>query len=463
MFTKAILSLIFVVSILFSIASCTQGQTPQTRQQPAGIPREMTLPKLQFPEGKSFIEVPFEVDRNHMVIPISVNGSRPLKFGFDTGAQGAILYNSTVGDSLNLNIVGKARVRGAGSGEGAEVSIANDVTFDIGGIKLSSGEMLVAPPAPAGRGGPQVGGNTDGVIGRPIFASLVVEVDWERQVIKFYDPAKYNYLGKGKILPLTFDEGGRPYTMATAVIAGDKKIPVKLVVDTGASQALSLDIGSSPEIKAPVGAVKVVLGRGASGEITGLIGRVKSLRLGNSMVKNIVTDFPDASQGTAGIGGRQGRLGAGVLKRFKITYDYSRQQMIIEPNKFLNDPFEEPRTTPKQNAGDNASPTPTATQATSASLQDYVGRYGNKEISVQNGELFYQRVGGRGAMLKATGKDKFTLNGGDAQITFVRNAQESVIEMLVEWNDGVKEQLKRETSAQPQSLKKSSESSKTTN
>jgi hypothetical protein len=49
-------------------------------------------------------------------------------------------------------------------------------------------------------------------------------------------------------------------------LADEKLIPVKLVVDSGASHALSLDVGSKPEISLPEGATKVVLGRGASGD-----------------------------------------------------------------------------------------------------------------------------------------------------------------------------------------------------
>ena len=84
--------------------------------------------------------------------------------------------------------------------------------------------------------------------------------------------------------------------------------------------------------------------------------------------------------------------------------------------------------------------------------QDYIGKYGNKEISVREGGLYYQRIGGRGAALRATGKDKFALNA-DAQITFVRDANSVVTEMIIEWAERDKEQLKRETpaGAQPQS------------
>ncbi|MGI8785688.1 MAG: hypothetical protein ACR2L2_18805 [Acidobacteriota bacterium] len=81
-------------------------------------------------------------------------------------------------------------------------------------------------------------------------------------------------------------------------------------------------------------------------------------------------------------------------------------------------------------------------EMSSAALQDYVGEYGNREISVRDGGLRYQRIGGGGAVLRAIGQDKFVLNR-DAQITFMRDAKGVVSEMLVEWVDRDKEQLKR--------------------
>src|SRR6266446_8218644 len=209
------------IAILFStglIALDACGQTAQgARRQP-----EMQLPSVHFPTSKNVVEVPFEVESGWIVIPVRVNGSRPLRYVLDSGATGAVHYNSTVVDSLKLKITDTMPGRGAG-GDGAtfEVPVAEEVKFDIGGIEFSSGRLAIRPS----------GSGVDGVIGLPVFANLVVEIDWEKQVVRFYEPAKFKYSGSGKVLPLTFDEGGRPYTMASVAVAGGKPIPVKLVVD----------------------------------------------------------------------------------------------------------------------------------------------------------------------------------------------------------------------------------------
>ena len=317
-----------IVSLLCFVSCVGNAQTSPLQNQ---------MPRISFPAGKSVVEVPFEVDRSWVVIPVSINNSRPLRFVLDTGAAGAFLNNPALADQLNLTSSGTTEVRGAGGGPNSTFSIAKNVNFKIGDVELSDGTLLVrAPSGP----GPSMPSPSDGVIGGPVFAGLVVELDWVKQVLKLY-PSSYRYAGKGAVLPLTFDEGGRPYTTANVVIEGDTSIPVKLVVDTGASgSAVWLDLGSHPNIKLPRSAISAVLGRGASGEVRGYIGRVKSIKLGNYQMTGVLASFRDESSGTLGLGGRQGGLGAELLGRFKVIFDYSRRQMILEPNSNFNDPFE---------------------------------------------------------------------------------------------------------------------------
>ena len=392
----------------------------------AQMMRQPPVPELRFPTAKNVVEIPFEVESGYVVLPISVNGSRPLRFVLDTGASGAIIYKTET-DAPNLKIAGEARIRGAGgSGAVTTVPVAEAVSFKLGDIELVNGDLAILS---SGRG-------HDGVIGRPVFANLVVEIDWEKQVVRFYEPAKFKYAGSGVVLPLTFDAGGRPYTTGSVVVAGEQKIPVKLVVDTGGSHILSLDVGSHPGIELPEGATKTVLGRGVSGEITGHSGRIRALDFAGLNFKDVPTTFPDSSSGTAGLNGRQGNLGSGILRRFNITYDYSRQQMILEPNKFARNPF--------GTAAPLAAGTPFAVDP--KTLTDYIGRYGNKEISIKDGALYYQRIGGRGAALRAIAKDKFALNT-DASLAFVRRENGAVFKVIIDWVDRDREELKREEPA----------------
>lgn len=429
MFKKTILSIGFIFSAVFLANSCLYAQVPQTG---GGVTmQEMPVPKMTFPSGKSVVEMPFEVVGNWMVIPVSVNGSRPLRFVFDSGASGTTLTNTALADSLNIKFTGTRQVRGAGGGGATfEVKVAEDISLNVGGIEMSSASLSQRP----------MNNGLDGVIGRAIFATTVVEIDWENRIVKFYDPAKFKYSGAGAILPLTFDNGGRPYTTATISVSGEKAVPVKLVVDTGGSHALFLELASKAGIKPSDGATKAVLGRGASGEITGFTGRVKEFQLGKYSVKDVPTGFLDASSGTAGLNGRDGNLGGQILQRFKVIYDYSRQQMIVEPNKFLNEPFAAPKTVAAANTA------VTTNNIAPSALQDYIGRYDERVISAEEGALFVQRPGGQKLKMVATGaKDEFTLERvPSAKIKFIRDESGKVTEVQVLNQQGNWESSKKE-------------------
>src|SRR5947207_2697762 len=129
-----------IVFIFGCIGTEADSQTAQA------VRREMPLPTLHFPAGKDVVEVPFEVESGWMVIPVSVNGSRPLRYVLDSGAAGAVHHNPAIVDSLNFKITGKTQAGGAGGGGAtSEVSVAEKVTFNIGGIKLSNGNLLIRP------------------------------------------------------------------------------------------------------------------------------------------------------------------------------------------------------------------------------------------------------------------------------------------------------------------------------
>src|SRR4051812_16225392 len=88
-------------------------------------------------------------------------------------------------------------------------------------------------------------------------------------------------------------------------------------------------------------------------------------------------------------------------------------------------------------------PNKEAAEKAAGGLNDYVGRYGKKEIFVRDGALYYQRIGGRGGALRAIGKDKFAL-AEDATLVFKRDAKGVVVEVAIDWVAFPDELLKRE-------------------
>lgn len=298
---------------------------------------------VSFPGGTDHVTVPFSDDHGHIVIQVGVNGTDPQPAILDTGAEGAVLNGSAeTAQKYSMKDLKEDEISGAGgNGVAMKAFQARDVTFNIGGATLTGNTVMLVDRMLPGR-------MAQLVVGYSIFKNFVVTVDYEKSELTLNDPAKFKYAGKGTEIPLEINSHGHPFLRAAINLPDAQRVPVKLVVDTGAMHALSLYYGSAPELKEPKGE-KVVYGRGASGEVRGYFETTPALILGGFTVADIPTIYPDESIGAiAKDSGQQGNLGSAILRRFKITYDYVHLRLFIEPNSHLNDPFRIMRRAPEK-------------------------------------------------------------------------------------------------------------------
>ena len=86
---------------------------------------------------------------------------------------------------------------------------------------------------------------------------------------------------------------------------------------------------------------------------------------------------------------------------------------------------------------------PAAAPTANPRLEDYIGTYGVRQITLRDGALYYQRTGARGGVLQPLAPDQFDLNG-DVMVTFQRDADGAVTSMTIQWKDGRREVVGRE-------------------
>jgi aspartyl protease/PDZ domain-containing protein len=276
---------------------------------------------------------PFELNGNMIFLPVRVNGSKPLSFGLDTGAYLSVI-NTPIVEQLGLKTAGRA----VGFGAGGQVPSLQlpDVTLDISGATLKdldlSGMALGSIENSLGR-------PMDGILGAEFFKRYVVELDYEKNEITLYEPADFVYSGNGESLPLTFYHN-HPYIRAKVSLPGIKPVEGEFVIDAGSNFPIILlpSFIEGNNLRQSLPPTITTFGRGVGGEIRMPIGRASSLELGKLKLERLVTAFP--SNGWFGEQGKAGNIGSAVLRRFKVIFDYSRNRMILEPNKFFPDVFE---------------------------------------------------------------------------------------------------------------------------
>ncbi len=412
---------LFALTVL-AVASWAISSSAQHKQRMG-----MSAATLTFPEGKDVVEIPFEFERDKILVPVRVNGSEPIPFILDTGAPIAVLLGSELLNSLDVNIIGEAQIAGAGGDEPVTVPIAGDVTFNINGIQITNSMMAMG----VGEGKFAHFGTT-GVIGLPVFKNCVVEVDFQKHIVRLHRPEAFTYSGRGTVLPLRFSpHGSFPYVATEVSIDGGAPVPASLVIDTGAGLALSLAVDSDDDLHMPDKTVRSIMGWGASGVIRGRTGRITSLSLGNYVLENVVTNFPDAGDMHAIASSeapddvvRNGLLGVKVLKRFHVVFDYANARVILEPNSDFSDPFTYSTT--------GIVPMPWARHAESLEVADVIGASPAKMAGREIGDRITAIDGQPIAAISVDAIQKVLEQAPGTSVTFtIRRGDEELEKKLV--------------------------------
>lgn len=106
-------------------------------------------------------------------------------------------------------------------------------------------------------------------------------------------------------------------------IAGRESVDRECLVDSGSSDAINDElVAQSSSSK-----VEVVGGVGLGQEFKIILSRIERFQLGSYVFEN-----------TNGASGGQ-KIGGELLHRFTVIFDYSRGQMILEPNRHFRDGF----------------------------------------------------------------------------------------------------------------------------
>jgi len=292
------------------------------------------IPKVSFASGTSALKIPFELFGNLVLLQVRVNDSDSLCFILDTGADTSVI-DAQQAKSLRLKPQGK--IVGTGGGGTAEATFTKVAVVSLHGVQLLDQTIYVLSLDSLSA----LGRKIDGVIGNDILKQFAVEIDYSAKIINLYEPQGYRYSGAGKINPLIMEES-LPFVHASITPEGLAPIEAKFEIDSGSTGAILLNTPFVKNHRVLVSAKKTVPTniRGVGDTAKILIGRIRSLRLGQFMIDHPITRFSQATQGDYASSKYDGLIGGEILRRFKVIFDYSRRQMILEPNLHFAESYE---------------------------------------------------------------------------------------------------------------------------
>lgn len=177
----------------------------------------------------------------------------------------------------------------------------------------------------------------DGTVGYGVFKHFVVRIDYAKHLLTLIRPRDFVPKGAGTPIPLHFYNGNK------ATVKGSiDGLPAYFLLDTGNSGSLVL---FRPFAKANNLYVRydttpsVVTGFGVGGVAKGRIARGGQLTFGGVTVNDPVMTLRTTKRGANVSKTLAGNIGARILKRFTVTFDYADKLMYLKPNEYYGKPM----------------------------------------------------------------------------------------------------------------------------
>ena len=293
-------------------------------------------------KSKNHQRVNFELINNLIVIPLKINGKK-LSFILDSGVSKTILFNITKNDSIGLKNVKKVQLQGLGKGESVDALLSYKNSISLKNIVNSNETIYVILQDHFDLSG-KMGKTIHGIIGYNILSHFIVKVNYKFKKIDFYNPDTYTYkkCRKCEVFPIQMYRR-KPYIQAEVQLdtIGSELTFVKLLVDSGGSDAIWLFENTKKEIKTPKRFFNDILGEGLSGAIYGNRSRIPKIKLGAFEIQNPTVSFLDSvsTKNARSFQERNGSIGAGILRRFKVWFDYPNKKIMLKRNSWFSKGF----------------------------------------------------------------------------------------------------------------------------
>ena len=274
------------------------------------------------------MSVPFRLENSKIFIPVTVNGNGPFDTEFDTGGS------FTIGPTLvkELGLVADGAVKLTGGGEGSITTTDGVVdTIAIGTAAIDHPRFVSfdwRPEFPRRM-----------LVGLEVLQRYVVRIDFDAMTMTLTPPGAFEYHGSGAIVPFHFQDNEPEVYGSVDGIAG------VFTIDTGANGSLLLiapfarryGLVERYHAVIPYGGIALTATHGVVcrvGEVTldGRDGRT-AVRVSQPLARiSLQRGGYDADRYVSG------NIEMGILKQFNVTFDYARQQIILERSHFYGQP-----------------------------------------------------------------------------------------------------------------------------
>lgn len=288
------------------------------------------------------VDIPFEYVNNFILVKLNFNGTLPLRFIFDTGAENTILSKREISDVLHVRYDRVFKLTGSDLKTEITAYLARGIRFDIPEKVFAPREDILVLDEDYFRFEEYAGIEVHGILSANAFSRYVIKINYQRKVITLYERKHFKLKDEGFINTDIEIYRNKPYITTQLQILRDTVISVKLLLDSGAGVPLLLFSNTHELTSPPPSAIPSNIGMGLGGYLEGYTGRVYGLKMGDLAQHNILSYFQELDTSLLDkdmIYARNGLIGNIILQRFIVILDYQLEKIWLKPSKLYQDEF----------------------------------------------------------------------------------------------------------------------------
>ncbi|TPG38634.1 hypothetical protein EAH79_16080 [Sphingomonas koreensis] len=309
-------------STLLLLAPLLLAATP-----PPPIATGAVAPVAQLATDSARRWVPFTLTPGNQVRFTATFDGKPVAAILDTGLSYSVLSRDYVRKTgLKVTQQGDATVIGGV----VPIGWAATASLAVGGLSRRGGEIVVADvPAMAGGGGDPI----DLLIGPDLLADYALDVDYPNSRFRLLPSGQLPF--RGDSAPLRISPATHIY-LTDGALGGHPLHP--LVVDTGDGSMLTLShaawVVARPDPPPPMTSASAY---GLGGPVVTGLAIVPDLTLGDLDARQIEVRI-EPPGGFSEAVGAQGRIGTGLLQRYRVLLDPGAKRMVFAPGPLADQP-----------------------------------------------------------------------------------------------------------------------------
>jgi len=285
----------------------------------AGSPSPASEPVLTLASDSEARWVPFELTPGNQIRFTLVLDGRPVTAMLDTAVSHSAIGRAYAGRA------GIATRRGgpaAAIGGSATIGWAPSRSIAFGGLQRDGGMLAVIDLSREATGGD---GAVDMLVGADLLRSYALDIDYPARRFRLLRSGRLPF--SGTRVPLTI---GTPLSFYLTELTIDGRRLRPMAIDTGDGGALTLSGEAWRTLGDPGAPTTSTIGHGLAGVAVSDLMILPALQLGTLELRDTETGI-ERRGGYSSTIGIAGRIGAGLLRRYRVLLDPGAGQMVLSP------------------------------------------------------------------------------------------------------------------------------------